>query len=62
MRYYYAAASAQAFRLLGVPRDHDQDRLLRAERRGDGSWANPEPRVKEDDPLIATGFALSALR
>jgi hypothetical protein len=62
MRYYYAAASAQAFRLLGVPRDHDQDRLLRAERRGDGSWANPEPLVKEDDPLIATGFALSALR
>ena len=62
LRYYYAAASAQAFRLLGVARDSDQDRLLRAERRRDGSWANPEPLVKEDDPLIASGFALSALR
>jgi hypothetical protein len=62
MRYYYAAASSEAFRLLGVPRDQDQDRRLRAERRRDGSWANPEPLVKEDDPLIATGFALSALR
>jgi hypothetical protein len=62
LRYYYAAASAEAFRLLGVPRDIDQDRRLRAERRRDGSWANPEPLVKEDDPLIATGFALQALR
>lgn len=62
LRFYYAAASAQAFRLLGLPRDRDQDRLLRAERRRDGGWANPEPLVKEDDPLIATGFALSALR
>ena len=62
LRFYYAAASAQAFRLLGMPRDVDQDRLLRAERRRDGSWANPEPLVKEDDPLIATGYALAALR
>ncbi len=62
LRFYYAAASAQAFRLLGLPRDADQDRLLRRERRTDGSWANPEPLVKEDDPLIATGFALQALR
>jgi hypothetical protein len=29
--------------------------------RGDGSWANPENLVKEDDPLIATAFALRAL-
>lgn len=62
LRFYYAAASAQAFRLLGVARDAEQDRLLRSERRADGSWANPEPLVKEDDPLISTGFALQALR
>ena len=62
LRYYYAASSTQAFRRLGVARDADQDRRLRAERRADGSWANPEPLVKEDDPLIATGFALQALR
>ena len=61
LRYYYAAASAEAFRRLGLPRDHEQDRLLARQARPDGSWANPEPLVKEDDPLIATGFALQAL-
>lgn len=61
LRFYYAAASAEVFRRTGLPRDHEQDRLLAAEARPDGSWANPEPLVKEDDPLIATGFALQAL-
>jgi hypothetical protein len=27
----------------------------------DGSWANPENLVNEDDPLIATPFAIRAL-
>lgn len=61
LRYYYAAASAEVFRLLSLPRDHEQDRRLAREARADGSWANPEPLVKEDDPIIATGFALQAL-
>jgi hypothetical protein len=34
---------------------------LRRVQRPDGSWANPENLVKEDDPLIATGFAIRAL-
>ena len=34
---------------------------LRMRQRADGSWANDEPLVKEDDPLIATVFALRAL-
>ena len=29
--------------------------------RPDGSWANPEDIVKEDDPLIATPFAVRTL-
>ena len=29
--------------------------------RPDGSWANPENLVKEDDPLIATPLAVRAL-
>ena len=29
--------------------------------RPDGSWANENILVKEDDPLIATVFALNAL-
>jgi hypothetical protein len=34
---------------------------LRATQRHDGSWRNPENLVKEDDPLIATPFAITAL-
>jgi hypothetical protein len=29
--------------------------------RADGSWANPEPAMREDDPLIATPLAIAAL-
>ena len=53
LRFYYAAAVAAAAPeltvapLIGAPRS-------------DGSFANPEPIVKEDDPLIATAFALRA--
>lgn len=61
LRFYYAAASAKAFHRTGLAPDWEQTRLLRAEQRGDGSWSNPEPLVKEDDPLIATGFALQAI-
>ena len=52
--YYYAAAlpSAQRQSLAGD---------LIARQRPDGSWSNPEPLVKEDDPLIATPLALLAL-
>lgn len=32
-----------------------------ASQRPDGSWVNPENLVKEDDPLIATAFAIRAL-
>ena len=34
---------------------------LKRTQRVDGSWANPEKLVKEDDPLIATVFAVRAL-
>ena len=35
--------------------------LLLARQLGDGSWANEESRMREDDPLIATPLALLAL-
>ena len=38
-----------------------RDDLLAWELHPDGSWSNPENLVKEDDPLIATPFALRAL-
>jgi hypothetical protein len=34
---------------------------LRRTQRADGSWANTENLVKEDDPLIASAFAVRAL-
>lgn len=52
LRFYYAAAAAQAIR--GLP-------ILLPPQRADGSWANANNLVKEDDPLIATAFAVRAL-
>jgi hypothetical protein len=56
LRFYYAAASAEnlsASPLLVAS--------LKSEQHPDGSWRNTEKLVKEDDPLIATTFAVSAL-
>ena len=59
--YYYAAVSGAAFRRLGISPPHSTADTLAAVQRPDGSFANPENLVKEDDPLIATGLALRAL-
>src|SRR5262249_32307806 len=59
LRFYYAAASAEAFRQLGMRPPITTD--LEAHQRADGSWINRENLVKEDDPLIATAFAVRAL-
>ena len=64
MKGYYRAASAEVFARLGGPdgwRPALVDAVL-AEQRDDGSWANPSDLQKEDDPLLATSFALMALR
>jgi len=61
LAFYYAASSAQAFRALKLDGGTGvMDGLLRTQR-SDGSWVNPENLVKEDDPLIATPFAIRAL-
>jgi prenyltransferase beta subunit len=58
LRFYYAAMAAEAFRRSGLePPPHDLERTQRP----DGSWVNSENLVKEDDPLIATSFAIRAL-
>jgi hypothetical protein len=50
-----------AFRAaLKVPAPEVGSDLLRLQK-PDGSWANTENLVKEDDPLIATGFAIRSL-
>jgi len=61
LRFYYAAASADAFRALRIDKIQEGASDLEHSQRPDGSWANAESLVKEDDPLIATAFALRAL-
>jgi hypothetical protein len=61
LTFYYSSASAKAFQALGLDAGGALLEGLRVDQRPDGSWANPEKLVKEDDPLIATPFALRAL-
>jgi hypothetical protein len=61
LAFYYAASSTSAFRALSVNAGGAVARGLRIAQRADGSWSNPENLVKEDDPLIATPFAIRAL-
>ena len=61
LAFYYSSSSAQAFQALQTDPGSGVVEGLRRTQRGDGSWANPENLVKEDDPLIATPFAVRAL-
>jgi hypothetical protein len=61
LSFYYAAASAEALRAIAIDLGSGVQEALKASQRADGSWANPENLVKEDDPLIATPFAIRAL-
>jgi hypothetical protein len=61
LAFYYAAASTEAFRTLGASMDPAVADALKRSQRWDGSWVNSENLVKEDDPLIATAFAVRAL-
>lgn len=68
--YYYAHSVAVAFHETRPddPRLADGtwaivlSTLLTSRQQQDGSWTNPAPDVREDDPLIATSFALRALQ
>jgi len=61
LAFYYAASSTMAFRALLIPPTPAVADALKASQRPDGSWSNPENLVKEDDPLIATSFAIIGL-
>ena len=61
LAFYYAAACTAAFRSVGVSPGLAIVQELERTQRADGSWANLENLVKEDDPLLATPFAVHAL-
>jgi hypothetical protein len=65
LRYYYYASLAEAQNHFpAVDRGARRTALLKVlvdEQRKDGSWMNESPRMREDDPLIATSFAVAAL-
>jgi len=52
LRFYYAAA---------IARVRPQQRVRLPEQADDGSFRNANRRVKEDDPLIATTFAIQMM-
>jgi hypothetical protein len=69
--FYYAWSVAHAFRSIGIVEIHCRgQRIAWAEalsqelirrQRGDGSWTNRFTASKEDDPKVATSFAVGAL-
>lgn len=59
--FYYAASSSRALEVLRIPGAALVAGELQRAQQPDGSWSNAQNLVKEDDPLIATGFALRAL-
>jgi len=71
LEFYFAQAYARSLRWIraSMPSLRDWSREQRklltasllARQSGDGSWVNPEPESFEDDPLLATAFALRAL-
>lgn len=60
--YYWVWSVAHAMRHLENPRWAEAlvDELVRRQQL-DGSWRNPASEMREDDPVIATSFALAAL-
>ena len=69
--FYYAWSVAHAFRSLGIKEIRSQgqsiawadalSRELIHRQREDGAWTNRFTASKEDDPLVATSFAVGAL-
>ena len=61
--FYYCASVARAFCEFGGPKNWAAELATELLRRqaGYGSWANRVVEMREDDPLVATTFAIQAL-
>lgn len=63
MRGYYRAAAGRVFAGVGGPSGWERGlaSAVLAEQLPDGTWANERTEQKEDEPVVATAFALEAL-
>jgi hypothetical protein len=65
LRYYYLAGLSRALPTLpAAERTQRASQIAKAlvgEQKSDGNWQSDAPRMREDDPLIATCFVLTAL-
>ncbi len=61
LSFYYSATVTKAYRALKRGAPPNVIANLSAQQYPDGRFSNPENLVKEDDPLIATTFAIQAL-
>jgi hypothetical protein len=61
LSFYYSAAIAKAWQSLKQGSPPNVAKNLTEQQKPEGHWSNPENLVKEDDPLIATSFAIQAL-
>ncbi len=65
LRYYYYSSLSALLDWMTVARAEQfasaVGRQLLDEQRADGSWSNPQARMREDDPVIATSFAIITL-
>ncbi|HWU87058.1 MAG TPA: hypothetical protein VN253_07275, partial [Kofleriaceae bacterium] len=60
--YYWAWSAAHVTRHLSdVPHATALAEELLRRQRADGSWKNPSSEMREDDPIVATSFAVAAL-
>lgn len=59
MAWVQASHTVESIGLVAI-RNRHQQRLVESQM-SEGSWKNPRPSMREDDPLIATGLALRAL-
>ncbi len=62
--FYYAAATAKAFTRRppgGLPWAEQLTAALLKRQRADGSWANRLELMRENDPILATAYAVGAL-
>lgn len=63
MRGYWRAVASEVYARLGGPSGWREGlaTAIAAEQGPDGAWRNPSQLQKEDDPLVATAFALQGL-